>query len=81
MTGGCDIVTRDKERYPMEFVEKAKIMLERWINHNDHHKEEYESFADLLEEAGKAESARYVREMTALSTRSTECLKKALKAL
>ncbi len=65
----------------MEFVEKAKIMLERWITHNDHHLEEYETFADLLEEAGKAESARYVREMSELSNRSTECLRKALKAL
>jgi hypothetical protein len=65
----------------MEFVERAKIMLERWISHNDHHQQEYETFADLLEEAGKAESARYVREMTELSTRSTACLRKALKAL
>ena len=65
----------------MEFAEKAKIMLERWISHNDHHQEEYETFADLLEEAGKAESARYVREMTELSNKSTACLKKALKAL
>ena len=65
----------------MEFVERAKIMLERWISHNDHHQQEYETFADLLEEAGKAESARYVREMTELSTRSTDCLRKALKAL
>ncbi|MGD9074124.1 MAG: hypothetical protein PVJ69_02850 [Desulfobacteraceae bacterium] len=65
----------------MEFVERAKIMLERWISHNDHHQQEYETFADLLEEAGKAESARYVREMTELSTRSTACLRKALEAL
>jgi hypothetical protein len=56
-------------------------MLERWIQHNDHHHEEYETFAALLEEAGKGESAGYVREMSELSTRSTECLKKALKAL
>ena len=65
----------------MEFVERAKIMLERWISHNDHHQQEYETFAGLLEEAGKAESARYVREMTELSTKSTACLRKALKAL
>jgi hypothetical protein len=65
----------------MEFVERAKIMLERWISHNDHHQQEYETFADLLEEAGKTESAKYVREMTELSTKSTACLRKALKAL
>ena len=65
----------------MEFVERAKIMLERWISHNDHHEQEYETFADLLDEAGKTESAGYVREMKELSTRSTACLRKALKAL
>ncbi len=65
----------------MEFAEKAKIMLERWISHNDHHQEEYETFADLLEEAGKEESAGYVREMTQLSSRGTACLRKALNAL
>ena len=65
----------------MEFVEKAKIMLERWIDHSDHHQEEYGAFADQLEEVGKAESARYVREMTELTSKSTACLKKALKAL
>lgn len=65
----------------MEFVEKARIMLERWITHNDHHQEEYEVFAGQLEEAGKVESARYVREMMELNSRSTACLKKALKAL
>ena len=26
----------------MEFVEKAKIMLERWIDHSDHHQEEFD---------------------------------------
>lgn len=65
----------------MEFVEKAKIMLEHWITHNEHHQEEYEMFAEQLEGAGKEESVRYVREMTELTSRSTQCLKKALKAL
>ena len=65
----------------MKFGEKAKIILERWITHNDHHQEEYEMFAEELEGAGKAESASHVREMTELSSRGTECLKKAMKAL
>lgn len=65
----------------MEFIEKAKIMLEHWITHNDHHQEEYEMFAEQLEGAGKEESARYVRETIELTSRSTQCLKKALKAL
>ena len=65
----------------MEFVEKARIRLEHWISHSDHHQEEYEAFAVELEEAGKAESARAVREMAELTSKSTECLKSALKFL
>lgn len=65
----------------MEFTEKAKIRLEHWIHHSEQHYEEYLSFARELEEAGKIESARHLKEMISLTGRSTECLKKALKAL
>jgi len=65
----------------MEFIEKAKIMIEHWITHNDHHQEEYELFSDQLENAGKTESAGYVKEMKELTSKSTECLRKALKTL
>lgn len=65
----------------MELVEKARIRLEHWITHNDHHHEEYEMFARQLEEAGKTESAKYIKEMMELTSKSTECLKKALKGL
>jgi len=65
----------------MEFTEKARMKLEHWITHNEHHQEDYENFAHQLEEAGKAESARYLKEMMELTTRSTACLKKALEAL
>ena len=65
----------------MDFVEKAKIRLEHWITHNDHHKEEYETFVTQLEGAGKKEPAAYVREMIAHTAKSSDCLRKALKAL
>ncbi len=65
----------------MEFIEKAKIMLQHWITHNDHHQEEFEGFANQLEGAGRTESAGYVREMIELNARGAECLKKALKEL
>ena len=65
----------------MEFVEKAKIRLEHWITHNDHHHEEYDLFADQLEDAGKIESAKAIREMIALSEKSNQCLRDALKNL
>jgi len=65
----------------MDFVERAKIRLEHWITHNDHHHEEYEMLAEQLEEAGKEDSAQFLREMIELSSRSNDCLKKALQAL
>jgi hypothetical protein len=65
----------------MDFIDKAKIRLENWIAHNGHHNKEYEIFSDQLEAAGKNESARYIREMTALMAKSNECLIKALQCL
>jgi hypothetical protein len=65
----------------MEFTEKAKIRIEHWIHHNEHHGEEYEMFAEQLEDAGKTESAGHIREMVKIISRSTECLKNALDAL
>jgi len=65
----------------MDFIEKARIRLENWITHNDHHQEEYEMFAEQLEEAGKNESSGHVREMIDMTLKSTECLRNALKAL
>jgi len=65
----------------MEFIDKAKARIEHWIHHNDHHNEDYEAFAQQLEEAGKGESAASVREMMELTSKSTECLRKALEKL
>jgi len=65
----------------MEFEEKARIRLEHWIDHSEHHLEDYEQFADELEKAGKIASARSIREMADLTAKSTACLKEALEAL
>jgi formyltetrahydrofolate hydrolase len=65
----------------MDFFEKAKIRLERWQEHNDHHMEEYESFVRELEEAGKEQSAQYMREMMELVTKGNDCLRRALEVL
>jgi len=65
----------------MDFIEKAKIRLEHWITHNDHHEEGYEMFVEQLEEAGKKESAEHVRKMVEFTAKSTDCLREALKAL
>jgi hypothetical protein len=65
----------------MDPIEKAKIRITNWIHHNEHHQEEYEIFADQLEQEGKTESARHIREMASLAGQTNECLKKALNAL
>jgi hypothetical protein len=78
-----DVLTsaRENKREAMEFSEKAKIRLEHWLSHNEHHLQEYRGFAELLDSAGKTESARHVREMVDHEVLSTECMKKALRAL
>lgn len=65
----------------MDFVAKARVRLEHWLSHNDHHLEEYEEFAKQLESGGKTESAKHIREMVDHVARSTECMRKALAAL
>ncbi|MBN2060584.1 MAG: hypothetical protein JW882_09245 [Deltaproteobacteria bacterium] len=65
----------------MDFAEKAKIRIEHWLHHNEHHSEEYEMFAEQLEDAGKQESAGHIREMIEIISKSTKCLKNALNAL
>jgi len=65
----------------MDFVEKAKIRLEHWKTHNDHHYEEYQIFADHLEDAGKAKSAEHIREMIDLTAKISDCLSSALKEI
>jgi hypothetical protein len=70
-----------REEKAMDFMEKARVRLEHWISHNDHHREDYEKFLKELEAAGKKESARQMSEMMKLTLRSTQCLRKALKAL
>lgn len=65
----------------MDFAEKAKIRLEHWKSHNDHHQEEYQIFADHLEDAGKTKSAQYIREMAGLAAKISDCLDSALKEI
>lgn len=62
----------------MDFTEKARIRIEHWISHNEHHQEEYEMFAEQLDDSGKGESASKIREMVDLTAKSTDCLRSAL---
>lgn len=65
----------------MEFLEKAKIRMEHWLEHNDQHQEEYAKFAQELAEAGKLEAAKHVQDMVDLTAKSSVSLKKALEMM
>ncbi len=65
----------------MDILEKARIRMESWIHHNDHHEEEYQSLADELEASGKPESSASIRRMAELMKQSNDYLREALKAL
>jgi hypothetical protein len=65
----------------MDFVERARLRLTHWMDHNEKHREEYSDFAARLEQAGKQASAVHVREMAELAAKSNDCLHKALQAL
>ena len=65
----------------MDVIEKAQMRIEHWLEHNESHVREYETFARELEDADKNESARHIREMASLAAQSSDCLRRALKAL
>ncbi|HDR16060.1 MAG TPA: hypothetical protein ENN79_11360 [Desulfobacteraceae bacterium] len=65
----------------MKTAEKARIRLEHWITHNDHHESEYQEFARELENAGFTTAAAEVKRMIEFNAGSNDCLRKALEAL
>lgn len=62
----------------METLKKARIRLEHWIAHNDHHESEYGLFAEDLEKAGFDTAAAEIRRMIQLNAGCNDCLRKAL---
>jgi hypothetical protein len=65
----------------LDFLEKVRVRLNHWLSHKESHRAEYEKLAAELDEAGRTQSAREIREMVALSESSDECLRRALEAL
>jgi len=65
----------------MDYLEKAKIRMEHWMEHNDQHKNEYQDFANQLEEAGHKDSAEHIRKLADLTVQSNDSIKKAIEAL
>ena len=65
----------------MDSMEKARIRMEHWIEHNDQHQEEYETFAQELEQAGRKEAAAEVRAMSELTAKGSQHLRRAIASL
>lgn len=65
----------------MDAIEKARVRITHWLEHNEGHIREYENFAAELDASDKNESARHIREMAALALQSNDCLRRALQAL
>ena len=53
----------------MDFLERARLRLKHWMDHNEKHREEYAAFADQLEQAGEPASAVHVRQMAELAAK------------
>ena len=54
----------------MKIVDKSAVRIKHWMEHNDHHIEEYDSFAKQLDESGLHTSAQHIREMAELTPRN-----------
>lgn len=65
----------------MDSLEKARIRMEHWIEHNNQHQQEYESLIQELEKAGKEKAASEVRTMSELTGKGSEHLRQAIAAL
>ncbi len=65
----------------METVTKARIRMEHWIAHNDHHESEYAAFAEELEKRGLDSAAAEVKRMIEYNAKSNECLRRALESM
>jgi hypothetical protein len=65
----------------MDLIEKARIRINHWIQHNEAHEGEYKSFAEELQAAGLAECSRQVLETAKLTSQGSEALRRALKAI
>jgi hypothetical protein len=70
-----------REGGEMEFSERAAIRIKHWMEHNESHRKDYETFATQLEEARASRSAAHIREMAELTRRIDDCLQEALGAL
>lgn len=62
----------------MDNVEKLRIMLQHWIDHNKGHVEEFEKWQKMMAEEGKTHLADHIGSAVAAMAKVNEELVKAL---
>lgn len=65
----------------MDFIDKAVMRIEHWLEHNHNHLRSYEQFAAELETGAAGDAARHIRALAELTRESQTCLDSALAAL
>lgn len=63
----------------MENVEKLRVMLQHWIEHNKGHMEEFEKWRGTLEDEGRTSLAAHIEKTVELMGSVNGQLEKALK--
>jgi regulator of replication initiation timing len=66
---------------PMEDMEKMRVRLEHWIEHNASHRVEFEKWAARLNEAGQPGVSGYMKAAAQRLEDAESCLQNALKEL
>lgn len=62
----------------MDNVEKLRVLLQHWIDHNKGHAEDFEKWHVTMSEDGKESIAKHIGEAIATMATVNEQLKKAL---
>ncbi len=62
----------------MDTLEKIRVLLPHWLEHNRQHMEEFGKWESLLRSEGKGEVADALAEVVRLAEKTSEVLEKAL---
>ena len=59
-------------------IEKLRVLITHWLQHNESHGAEYAKWADVARKAGQADTASYIEEAVNLLAQADKVFEKAL---
>ena len=59
-------------------IEKLRVLISHWLQHNESHGEEYAKWADVARKAGHADTAAYIEQAVSLLAQADREFEKAL---